>query len=219
MDNVNYVPYLNLFGVKAKEIPCLTGNGAPTTETAGAVGMFYMNIETGDLYKCTEAADAYTWVKVSGGSGGSVSINAVRVNSSRPGVKITITQDDGDGNSSSTVTFVYDGAKGKDGANGLSVYPFAPGDADLSGVIPIDTVIIPDGRKLQVGDFLITTGGEIYRVTTAYNAQVGGFEAEYFITISGGLPAGGTAGQVLTMGDDGSPVWADMPASAEGASF
>lgn len=34
-----------------------------------------------------------------------------------------------------------------------------------------------------------------------------------------GLPSGGTAGQVLTMGEDGKPVWADGIPSAEGVMF
>jgi hypothetical protein len=60
---MNYVPNLNIFGVEAKEIPCITGSGAPTTSTAGAVGMFYMNTNSGKVYKCTSAVDGvYTWV-------------------------------------------------------------------------------------------------------------------------------------------------------------
>lgn len=53
----------DLFGSgPSKEIPCLTGKGAPTTATAGAVGCLYMDEDTGNLYKCTAAADGvYTW--------------------------------------------------------------------------------------------------------------------------------------------------------------
>lgn len=51
---MNYVKSLNLFGVEAKEIPCITGNGAPTTATEGAVGCLYMDIDSEhkDIYKC-----------------------------------------------------------------------------------------------------------------------------------------------------------------------
>lgn len=59
---MNYIDHLNLFGVDAKEIPCIRGSGAPTTETTGAVGLFYMNTDTGDTYKCTEVAESgYVW--------------------------------------------------------------------------------------------------------------------------------------------------------------
>lgn len=59
---MNYVEHLNLFGLEAKEIPCIKGSGAPTAATAGAVGLFYMDTDTGELYKCTAAADGvYTW--------------------------------------------------------------------------------------------------------------------------------------------------------------
>lgn len=51
---MNYVKHLNLFGVEAKQIPCITGNGAPTTATEGAVGCLYMDTQTGEMYKCTE---------------------------------------------------------------------------------------------------------------------------------------------------------------------
>lgn len=73
---MNFVESLNLFGVPAKEIPCIRGSGAPSATTAGAVGSLYMNTENGDVYKCTAAADGvYTWVAFEGsgsGSGGNV---------------------------------------------------------------------------------------------------------------------------------------------------
>lgn len=59
---MNYVEHLNLFGVEAKEIPCIKGNGVPTTSTVGAVGLLYMNTSNGDLYKCVSETDGtYTW--------------------------------------------------------------------------------------------------------------------------------------------------------------
>lgn len=72
---MNYVEHLNIFGVDVKEIPCIKGKGAPTTTTAGEVGMLYMDIDTGALYKCTAVSyavlnGAYTWVPVGAGSGG-----------------------------------------------------------------------------------------------------------------------------------------------------
>lgn len=60
---MEFVKNLNFYGVEAKEIPCLTGEGAPTTATAGAVGCLYMDTATGDMYKCTAVASGvYTWV-------------------------------------------------------------------------------------------------------------------------------------------------------------
>ena len=71
---MNYVDSFNLFGVEAAQIPCIKGAGAPTTNTEGAVGCLYMNINDGELYKCTAVSDGvYTWrTLVSGGSAGTV---------------------------------------------------------------------------------------------------------------------------------------------------
>lgn len=49
---MNFVPHFNFFGVDAKQIPCIVGEGAPTAETEGAVGCFYMDTLTGKVYKC-----------------------------------------------------------------------------------------------------------------------------------------------------------------------
>lgn len=67
---MTFLENLNLFGDPAKEIPCITGKGAPTTSTEGAVGCFYMDTDTGDIYKCTAVSQgSYTW-NPSGGSSG-----------------------------------------------------------------------------------------------------------------------------------------------------
>lgn len=67
---MNYVEYFNLLGVDAKQIPSITGEGAPTTSTEGAVGCLYMNTLTGDMYKCTAVeTDGYVW-KTSDGKDG-----------------------------------------------------------------------------------------------------------------------------------------------------
>lgn len=63
---MNYVESFNLFGTEAKQIPCIRGNGAPGTKTEGAIGCFYMDIDTGDIYKCTSIMDgAYMWFNIS----------------------------------------------------------------------------------------------------------------------------------------------------------
>ena len=51
---MNYVTSLDMFGVEAKEIPCVRGKGVPNKSTAGAVGCLYMDVNTGVIYKCTE---------------------------------------------------------------------------------------------------------------------------------------------------------------------
>ena len=68
-NNIFFVPHTNWEGrgsgtnLKTKEIPCLTGKGKPTAETAGAVGCWYMDTDSGTVYKCTAAADGvYTWI-------------------------------------------------------------------------------------------------------------------------------------------------------------
>ena len=59
---MNYVHSFNLFGVDAKQIPSLLGAGAPTTTTEGAVGLFYMDTDTGELYVCVNSSNGvYTW--------------------------------------------------------------------------------------------------------------------------------------------------------------
>jgi hypothetical protein len=48
--------------VDARQLPCVSGNGAPTTETVGAIGELYMDIDTHSIYKCVAANNgAYTW--------------------------------------------------------------------------------------------------------------------------------------------------------------
>lgn len=73
---MNYVQSLNLFGVEAKEIPCITKSGAPTTTTVGVVGLLYMDTDNGDVYKCTAVNDnVYTWESMH--SGGNVDLTGV----------------------------------------------------------------------------------------------------------------------------------------------
>ena len=59
---MNYVESFNLFGVEAKQVPCITGSGAPTLRTGGVIGCLYMDITSGDIYKCVGVSDdIYTW--------------------------------------------------------------------------------------------------------------------------------------------------------------
>lgn len=62
---MNYVESFNMFGVNAKQIPCITGKGAPTSTTEGDVGCLYMDSATGDIYKCISIEDSVTtWKKI-----------------------------------------------------------------------------------------------------------------------------------------------------------
>ena len=54
---MKFVKKLNLLGVEAAQIPSITGDGAPTESTEGAVGCLYMDKATGNMYKCTSAVD------------------------------------------------------------------------------------------------------------------------------------------------------------------
>lgn len=77
---MNYVKSLNLFGVEVQQIPSITGSGAPTTATEGAVGCFYMDTNNGDIYKCIAVTDgAYTWeeFKSSGSTEGGVPVTFI----------------------------------------------------------------------------------------------------------------------------------------------
>lgn len=61
---MEFAKSFNLFGVEGKEIPCITGSGAPSVATKGAVGCLYMDTNTGYIYKCRAAENGvYTWEK------------------------------------------------------------------------------------------------------------------------------------------------------------
>ena len=71
--NPTFVNDMNLFGNHIKQIPCIVGEGSPTSDTYGAVGMLYMDTSSnnGEMYKCVKVEnDKYTWEKL-------VSVNSV----------------------------------------------------------------------------------------------------------------------------------------------
>ena len=71
--NPTFVNDMNLFGNHIKQIPCIVGEGIPTSSTIGAVGMFYMDTSSinKDLYKCIDISDnIYTWNKLVSESSG-----------------------------------------------------------------------------------------------------------------------------------------------------
>lgn len=62
---MNYVENLNIFDIDYKEIPCIKGNGSPISSTEGAIGSLYMDIDSGDIYKCTSISNGvYTWKSI-----------------------------------------------------------------------------------------------------------------------------------------------------------
>lgn len=66
-----FVDSLGMFHVDAKEIPCVTGKGAPTVRTEGAPGVLYMDVVSGGLYKCRSAdcmRGEYLWEQIGGAS-------------------------------------------------------------------------------------------------------------------------------------------------------
>lgn len=54
----------------AGEIVPLFGTESPTPETEGKMKQFFVNIENGELFICTEEGETYTWIKIGGGLGG-----------------------------------------------------------------------------------------------------------------------------------------------------
>ena len=64
---MKYVEHLKLLGVDAKQIPCITGEGEPSTATEGAIGCLYMNTLNGDIYKCISINGGdYIWENLIG---------------------------------------------------------------------------------------------------------------------------------------------------------
>jgi hypothetical protein len=62
-----YYKALNINGVEYRFAVNITGSGAPTTETEGVVGMFYIDEDTDDVYKCIGENE---WKKISVASDG-----------------------------------------------------------------------------------------------------------------------------------------------------
>ena len=66
MDKFNYVKGFDLFGIKVRQISCLTGNGEPGNELALKIGLLYINEDNGDMYKCINGngEEGLVWVLV-----------------------------------------------------------------------------------------------------------------------------------------------------------
>ena len=63
---MNYVKNFVFYGNSVKEIPCITGNGGPGGYIEAAVGSLYMDVDSGEIYKCTKFKEGVsTWALVS----------------------------------------------------------------------------------------------------------------------------------------------------------
>lgn len=161
---MNFVEGMDMFGVAAKEIPCITGSGAPSATTAGAVGSLYMDTNTGDVYKCTaNAAGVFTWEKIgaagAAGADGKDGVSPVaKVTQTDGGAVISIT----DKNGTTTATIVNgkdgkDGAAGAAGKDGTSVTVKSVSESNADGgnnVVTFSdgkTVTIKNGSKGSAG--------------------------------------------------------------------
>lgn len=80
----------------AGEVVPLFGAESPTTETVGKVKQFFVNVENGELFVCTEAGDGYTWIKIGGGLGGVPLSNCKALALEEGSDKITLTWEDPD---------------------------------------------------------------------------------------------------------------------------
>ena len=69
---MDFIESFDLFGIEAKQIPSITGEGAPAVTTEGAVGCLYMDTLSGDMYKCIAVnEEEFIWDMVGVNSQGS----------------------------------------------------------------------------------------------------------------------------------------------------
>ena len=140
---MNFVKMVNSFGVETKEIPCITGEGAPTTATIGAVGVFYMDTETGDVYKCTAAEnEVYIWETLDGNDGVSPQITFKKTDN---GYQITVV----DATSTKVVSL-------KNGDDGVGIYSIERTSGNgAAGTTDTYTITFTDG---QTSTFTVYNG-------------------------------------------------------------
>ena len=70
MNSISYVKEFNINGIVTKQVACIELQGAPNAATAGAVGVFGMDVTspTHEVYKCVAVnGSVYTWELVSAG--------------------------------------------------------------------------------------------------------------------------------------------------------
>lgn len=145
---MQYIDYIEINGVRG-DIPVnQSGKGAPTTSTEGAVAQIYMDENTGDLYKCTQATKTvFTWVKIEAGSDGTVTVDSALSSTSENPVQNKV------------VKAALDGKQDKGNYLTTETDPTVPAWAKAAqkptytasevGALPADTVI-PDAYTLPV---------------------------------------------------------------------
>lgn len=145
---MQYIDYIEINGVRG-DIPVnQSGKGAPTTSTEGAVAQIYMDENTGDLYKCTQATKTvFTWVKIEAGSGGTVTVDSALSSTSENPVQNKV------------VKAALDGKQAKGNYLTAETDPTVPAWAKAAqkptytasevGALPADTAI-PDAYTLPV---------------------------------------------------------------------
>lgn len=74
-DITHYVEGFDLFGIKAKQIPCLTGNGEPSADSAVEIGLLYIDEDSGSMYKCINSTNGLVWDKITNDASGSGNYN------------------------------------------------------------------------------------------------------------------------------------------------
>lgn len=147
---MNFVEYQDFLGTPIKEIPCIRGNGAPTETTNGDVGVLYMDINTGDIYKCISAENGiYIWVMLGGGTGnpGTDGYSPVAtVTQTDSGAIISITDKNG-----TTTATIANGRTGDTGPQGEKGEKGDTGDTGPQG---------EKGEKGEKGDTGVYVGAE-----------------------------------------------------------
>lgn len=117
---MKYVKHFDILGVDTAQIPCIELHGVPTTATVGVVGLLGMDINTGEVYKCTKVnGSIYTWESLTRGRDGTSVVNA-EVNSDG---ELVLILSNGKTINVGVVKGVdgRDGEKGADGKDGCNI--------------------------------------------------------------------------------------------------
>ena len=86
-----------------------------------------------------------------------------------------------------------------EGADGLSIYKSSYSASTGTTTININTITVPEDRKLQVGDLIIAgTDSYLFRIT-AVNIDAGTVTVTYLITLKGNPGSPGSAGAAASI--------------------
>ena len=157
---MNYVESLKIFGVHAKEIPCVTAEGAPTENTEGRPGVLYMDTVTGILYKCREADfvnEVFTWEKLNDSQGAAAGdgrgIQGVVAEELEGTTVVRFEYTDGTYSGDIEIPHGKDGATGEQGPQGEKGEKGDTGAAGKDGTSPTVAVEeITGGHRVTITD-------------------------------------------------------------------